>query len=144
MAISEAVRPSTETRPLTIVVADDEPGFQELVDLHIKSDGLPHTIFPAQDGSEAIRIFEERHNSGEPVDLAILDFYMPGANGLEVATRARSLYPDIFIAMNTSDPETVQKKAARELVQTVLKKGDFGRMPELVFQAQHHAVTASR
>ncbi len=39
----------------------------------------------------------------EPVDVAILDFNMPGRNGLELAADIRALHPDMPIALATAN-----------------------------------------
>ncbi|NSY14784.1 response regulator transcription factor [Agrobacterium vitis] len=38
-----------------------------------------------------------------PVDIAILDFNMPGKDGLEVASELRAAYPDMPIAVITAN-----------------------------------------
>ena len=42
---------------------------------------LGHEIVLASDGDEAIRIYWEHHESGQPFDMAILDLTIPGGMG---------------------------------------------------------------
>lgn len=52
----------------------------------------------ASNGDEALAAVDKM-----AVDIAILDFNMPGMDGLEVATELRAAYPDMPIAVITAN-----------------------------------------
>lgn len=66
-----------------IIVADDEELIRRLVCDFLKKDG--HTVLPAQDGEEALRLFE----SNSDTELLILDIMMPEKDGWEVCREIR-------------------------------------------------------
>lgn len=66
-----------------ILVADDEQLIRKLVSDFLKKNG--HTVLEAEDGGEALRIFEENQDC----DLAVLDIMMPEKDGWEVCREIR-------------------------------------------------------
>lgn len=68
-----------------IIVADDEELIRRLVCDFLKKDG--HTVLPAQDGGEALRLFEENKDT----ELLILDIMMPEKDGWEVCREVRKI-----------------------------------------------------
>ena len=67
-----------------ILVADDDPGFVSLIVRMIQSFGQNTQVLTAYSGDEALRLILENQPK-----LAILDLYMPGMSGLEVAEALR-------------------------------------------------------
>ena len=83
----EAPRSRTLTsHPLTILVADDDPTIVRLLTLSLDQDGF--RLVTASDGKTAL----ERARLDHPA-LILLDWQMPGADGIEV-TRALRSDPD--------------------------------------------------
>lgn len=66
-----------------ILVADDEQLIRRLVSDFLKKDG--HSVLEAEDGGEALRIFEKNQDC----DLAVLDIMMPEKDGWEVCREIR-------------------------------------------------------
>lgn len=66
-----------------IIVADDEQLIRSLVADFLEKAG--HTVLQAQDGAEALRLF----NENKDVALCILDIMMPELDGWEVCRRIR-------------------------------------------------------
>ena len=87
-------RPRTETAPcatptvgpLTILVADDDPTMVRLLTLALEPDGF--RVVTANDGEAALAQARLEHPA-----LILLDWQMPGADGIEV-TRALRREPD--------------------------------------------------
>ncbi len=75
-----------ERARLRILVADDNPTNQTILSQLLTSAG--HTVLVAADGEEALDLYER-----EQPDVALLDFNMPGRNGLEVVQAIRMLEP---------------------------------------------------
>jgi CheY-like chemotaxis protein len=49
----------------------------------------------------------------QPVDVALLDFNMPGRDGLELAAELRARYPDMLIAVVTANVQDEVVERAR-------------------------------
>ncbi len=71
----------------------------------------------AQDGPTALAALDEAQKRGEPFHLAILDFHMPGMDGLELAQaiRARPAFAALPVVMHASDMRGEHVRRAREL-----------------------------
>jgi CheY-like chemotaxis protein len=57
-----------------------------------------YTVLTARNGREAVEVF-----ISNPVDLVLLDYYMPEANGDVVARRMKAHKPDVPIALLSGD-----------------------------------------
>jgi two-component system alkaline phosphatase synthesis response regulator PhoP len=66
------------TRICHILVADDEPHIGRIIKMKLEQG--PFRVSLAYDGQEALDFV----NSGEPVDLVLLDLMMPKLSGLDV------------------------------------------------------------
>jgi signal transduction histidine kinase/ActR/RegA family two-component response regulator len=79
---------------LRILVVEDDPGVRRYMVECLE--GLGHTVTEASDGQEGL----ERLTLQTP-SLLILDYAMPGMNGVEVIEAARAIAPDLPILMAT-------------------------------------------
>jgi CheY-like chemotaxis protein len=66
---------------------------------------------------EAIDILAREH-----IDVVILDFNMPGRNGLELATEIRARFPDMPIALATANVQDEIMTQARSISATFVPK----------------------
>jgi CheY-like chemotaxis protein len=82
-AAGRAPEPARKLTPHTILVADDDPMIVRLLTLALEQDGF--RIVPAGDGEAALRLARL-----EQPDLILLDWQMPGADGVEVTRRLRN------------------------------------------------------
>jgi len=83
----------TNVQPSRILVVDDDVLIaMNTVDL---VEDLGHSALEANSGKAALEILA----SDVPLDAMITDFAMPGMNGVELATRARELRPDLPILL---------------------------------------------
>jgi signal transduction histidine kinase len=73
----------------SVLVCDDDADVRRLLSEFLRSIG--YTVHEASSGEAAIRILE----SGDQVDLLIIDYTMPGINGLETIQQARLRRPDL-------------------------------------------------
>jgi two-component system phosphate regulon response regulator PhoB len=88
--------PVTDRVPV-LLVADDDEDILPLVQLRLSRSGFE--VIVARDGREALQLAQDRHP-----DLAVLDWMMPKATGLEVlrAIRADSATADIPVVLLTA------------------------------------------
>ncbi|WP_172121983.1 MULTISPECIES: PAS domain-containing protein [unclassified Devosia] len=86
---------SFETPASTILVVDDDA----LINMNTVDmiEDLGHTALEAYSGKQALEIIA----SGRQIDALITDFAMPGMTGVELATKARELRPDLPILLAT-------------------------------------------
>lgn len=84
--------PHGRPKQLTILVADDDPGVREMMRLTFAQAG--HRVLVAQDGEEAIAMFERDPRA---IDLLVTDVRMPGMRGTALASRLRELSSDVRV-----------------------------------------------
>ncbi len=77
----------SQSRPLRILFADDEPSIQELMRIELPRLGHEATVCP--DGRTALAAIERTS-----YDCVLVDLDMPGVGGMEVITRVRETSPD--------------------------------------------------
>ena len=84
----------------TILVVEDDPGTQEIVEMYLRRDG--HKVVTAQDGIEGLRLAKEAHPN-----LVVLDLMLPGLDGLEVcrALRAESEVPVVMLTARVEEED---------------------------------------
>jgi diguanylate cyclase (GGDEF)-like protein len=87
---------------MKVLAAEDNPVFQSMLRALLTKWG--YDVVPARDGLEALRILE----SAVPPRLAILDWMMPGMDGVELCRRVRASgrEPYIYILLLTGRTES--------------------------------------
>jgi len=70
-----------------ILIADDDPTTLRALSVHL--DRWGYQAVPAKNGAEALAVLQ----GDDPPRLAVLDWNMPGIDGLEVCRRAREAQP---------------------------------------------------
>ncbi|HSY11145.1 MAG TPA: response regulator [Verrucomicrobiae bacterium] len=101
--------------PKTVLCVDDEA-----IGLRVRKillEGHGFKVLTASSGQQGLTIFDENK-----VDLVVLDYYMPGMNGGDVAAemrRRRPAVPIIFLSAYFSLPP-----AALEFANAFITKGD--------------------
>ena len=104
-----------------VMVVEDAPEFQELVVLTLTLEPHFAVEFIASSGEEAIEAFDR-----VSPELVLLDFRLPGIDGLETAKRMKERRPDVKIALVTAYAEQVLERAATEAnVEAVIPKAEF-------------------
>jgi CheY-like chemotaxis protein len=104
-----------EVGPKMVLCVDDEAIGLRVRKIMLESHGFE--VLTASDGQEGLSLFDQN-----PVDLVVLDYYMPGLNGADVAAemrRRRPHVPIIFLSAYFSLPAS-----ALELADAFLTKGD--------------------
>ncbi len=101
--------------PRTVLCVDDEAIGLRVRKIMLESHGFK--VLTASSGQQGLTVFDEN-----VVDLVVLDYYMPGMNGGDVAAemrRRRPTVPIIFLSAYFSLPP-----AALEMANAFITKGD--------------------
>lgn len=94
----------------TVVVVDDS----KLSRMHVRSLVQRHRPdWPVVEAANGDELFRTLNESG--AEVAIIDFNMPGANGLETAAKLREERPDIHIAIITANAQDAVVSGIRAL-----------------------------
>lgn len=113
---AQAPVPGPLSRPLRILVVDDQPEQSELISHALQHDW--HTVAVASNGREALELIESRE-----FDIVITDQAMPEMNGDQLAVAVKSREPDIQIIMLTGFGASVDDlEHQSEFVDLVLSK----------------------
>jgi diguanylate cyclase (GGDEF)-like protein len=93
-----------EDRPDLILVVDDDQDIASFVEFNLKMQG--YEVVRAGDGQDALKVMEERRP-----DLAVVDWMMPGMDGVELTRRLRAepLTSALPVIMLTAKSMTVDK-----------------------------------
>lgn len=73
-----------------ILVVDDEAGVRAAIRKILSRAG--HDVLEAADGKTALTMYQE-----DPVDVIIMDIYMPEMDGIETTIRLKHEFPDVKI-----------------------------------------------
>jgi len=94
---------------LRILVVDDDKDFAESIGELIESEG--HQPVLAYNGAEALKIFKQNN-----VDFILIDFKIPGLNGIETLTEIRKFNLSVPVVIMTA-------YASTELTKDTIKHG---------------------
>lgn len=112
----------------TILAVDDEPHILELLQYNLESAG--YEVVKAETGEEAMEIIEEQ---GYDFSVILLDWMLPGIDGLEVLKRIRMnvKYSNVPIIMLTAKSDEISKVVGLEIGADDYLSKPFG-MHELI------------
>jgi len=101
----------------TILIVDDEKVIRDLTAMVLTTRG--HVVITASSGSEALKLVEESVPA-----LVLLDYMMPGMDGMQTLSELRRLSPSSYVVMFTG-------KGSEDLAVEVMKSGayDYIRKP---------------
>lgn len=106
-------RPGQPPLRRRILVVDDEAAIREFLSTFLESHGF--AVCTASDGISALALLQ-----AEPIEVLLMDFRMPGLNGLELAIEVRRTDPHLPLALITGTPEAIHP--------TTLKKTGISRV----------------
>ena len=107
---------------IRVLVADDDARVRSLLATLLQGTAGVASVIEAEDGAEAVRLGRD-----ERVDVAVLDLSMPGLDGVEAALALSSLRTAPRIALHSSDPELLRRRAAG-LDLPLFDKADYDRL----------------
>jgi signal transduction histidine kinase/CheY-like chemotaxis protein len=98
-----------------------------------------YTVSQASNGAEGLALFE-----AEPPDLLVVDFAMPGMNGLNVATAAREIAPTlpIILATGYADAEVADPNPVTTVLRKPFRVDDLSQAVRTALDTQKQTVSA--
>ncbi|MBF0310251.1 MAG: response regulator [Magnetococcales bacterium] len=94
----------------SLLIVDDSALARLMLRKHCAACRPDWTILEACNGEEALEMI-----AGEPVTLALIDFHMPGMNGLDLAIRLLERQPGLSVHLVTANIQDRIQQRAREL-----------------------------
>ena len=91
---------ATGGQMLTLLIADDDPGFRRSLRRVLERDPDTEVIGEAADGKEAVRLARALHPG-----IVLMDIGMPQMNGLEALRLTKEAWPDTKVIMVTIHDE---------------------------------------
>jgi two-component system, NarL family, invasion response regulator UvrY len=111
----------------TILLVDDNPRIREALRVCLELQEGWKVVGEAEDGQAAIELVREKHP-----DVVLLDYVMPGMNGIEAARCIASLDQTCTMLLFTMyASEQLSRLAEKVGIATVISKG-VGGMKEIV------------
>lgn len=96
---------------MRLLIADDHTLFRDAIATYIERAEPNADVFVARDVHEALDILEEQ----DDLDMILLDYGMPGMEGLKGLSTIKDSYPDLPIALLSGMAEKEEIEAAIEL-----------------------------
>jgi DNA-binding NtrC family response regulator len=82
-------------KPMRLMVVEDGKSQRKMLADFLRAEG--HLVLEAEDGRSALELLRDNY-----VDLMLLDYKMPGMNGMAVLEKAREITPEIDVIMMTA------------------------------------------
>ena len=100
---------------MRLLIVDDNETNVMIIREHLSRSGAQ--LVEATSGAQALTILDDAHRRSEPITLAILDYHMPGMNGLDLAQaiRDRPEWATLPLIMHVSDLQGEDTRRARSL-----------------------------
>ena len=103
------------------LVVDDNASSRDIVEAYLSSFGMQ--VSQAANGPEAVLAVRDAAAAGEPCELVVMDWQMPGMNGIEAARAIRQLeLPPKIILLTAHGREEVARQAEHEQLDGFLVK----------------------
>jgi DNA-binding response OmpR family regulator len=90
----------------TILVVDDEPMVLGFLNTALRRAGFD--VFTARDATTALRLCREH---GTKIDLALIDYMLPGMNGADLYCMIQSLLPSMRLMLMSGFPRGLTEGA---------------------------------
>jgi CheY-like chemotaxis protein len=113
-----------------VLLVDDEQDFLELMGERIRSWG--YLVLRAKSGQEAIEALEK-----ESPQIIVLDYMMPGMDGIVTLKQIRQRNPEVPVIMFTAYPQ-------EQVIKDALGLGIISFVPKVCYDSDaHHALQAA-
>ena len=125
-------------RKIHLLIIDDDAGDRMQIRRALAKSGLAHDLVEAADMDEALAACESR-----PFDAVVVDYHMPGLNGLGGIARLRETRPLLPVIMSTGQgSEQVAAEAIKLGALDYLPKADINE--QTIRRALEYAVERAR
>lgn len=116
---------------IRVMLVEDDPMVAELNRLYVNKVDDFTVVAAAASGGEAMRVLET-----QPVDLILLDVFMPGPNGMDLLAgiRAADLEVDVIFVTAARDTKTISRALKLGAVDYLIKPFEFERMKQALEQ----------
>jgi CheY-like chemotaxis protein len=101
----------------TVLIVDDSKLARIVVGKAVTAVQPDWTRLEAANAEEALALLDQ-----QPVDVLVIDYNMPGKNGLELAEEVRARFPDMPIAIATANIQDEIIAHARKVGTTFVPK----------------------
>lgn len=118
----------TESKPLSLLVVDDEPDMRSSMTRILKLRG--YHVSTAASGDEAIDCVRR----SEP-DGVLMDIVMPGIDGVEAFRRIRAFAPNVFVVFMTAFTKAMEDARDEAPVEVLSKPVEFEQLCALIESA---------
>ena len=128
-----APQSAAASRPLTILVVDDEPIVRQSLGEWFREDG--YKVDVAENARAGLKLV-----AANTYDIALIDIKMPGVDGIELQTRLREAAPELSVIMMTAyaSVETAVKALKNGAYDYIVKPFDPEELSLLVKRAHEH------
>ncbi|MCH8079307.1 MAG: response regulator [Proteobacteria bacterium] len=119
-------------KPMRILVVDDDRDFAESMGDLITLEG--HQPILAYNGIEALEIFKQNN-----IDLILIDYMMPGLNGIETLSEIRKLNSAVPVVMITafSNSKLVKEATCQGAIEVLDKPFDINKLTKIFSRIKH-------
>ena len=109
----------------TVLVVDDEPDLRDMLSSMLQDED--HRVIACSNGVEALETYRE---SGQSIDLVILDMVMPEMGGYEAYLEMRKINPDVKVLLSSGyaindETQRILDAGVRGLLQKPYRKADL-------------------
>lgn len=92
-----------------VIVVDDEPDFRQWFCKLLNDSDDFEVVGEVDSGEKAISLMAELQ-----IDLMIVDIYMPGMDGLEVARHVQRHHPGVGVVLVSAGRDKIYQRLARD------------------------------
>ena len=104
-----------------VLIVEDEQDMQNLMRIYIERSGLGVELHQAFTGEEGVKMYQQLLQAGSRPDLVIMDFKLPGIDGVETTRRIKGIDSGAIIYGFTAFFETrwsakLKEAGARDVI----------------------------
>ena len=122
-----------------VLVADDDNDFRDFfstVLAEIEQEiGVTLSLQTAQNGDEAIAMFDQALRDGNPFDIVITDYKMPGKSGVEVVRHVCDIHPVPILVLSAFPEAQVFDFVKEGAVKFISKPFQFEQLTSIIADA---------
>ena len=112
---------------IRVLLVEDDPMVGELNRMYVSRVGGFETVASVRSAAEALALLQDR-----PVDLLLLDIFMPGQSGIDLmgAIRQQGLDVDVVFVTAARDTATIDRALKLGAVDYLIKPFEFERLKQ--------------